>query len=433
MAGTKLTAWEQEKATILTAAIEGKITNEQAAKQLRLSVRQVQRAKAAMRKHGVVSVIHGLKGKLGNHRIAENIKELSLEVIRQKYHDFKPSFATEKLAENHDITISYGTTRLWMIQEKLWKPRKQKQVNYRSWRPRKEYFGELQQFDGSYHLWFENRFADDKGIPLEVCLLASIDDATGKITKAVFAPNEGVVAVFTFWKEYVEKYGKPLGIYLDKFSTYKINHKAAVDNAELMTQFQRAMQHIGTELITANSPEAKGRVERLFQTLQDRLVKELRLANINTPEEANKFLEEIFISKFNEKFAVIPTKHGNVHKPLGKDERKNLNHIFSIHETRRVNNDFTIQFKNKWYQLDEIQPTTVRPREQALLEIWLNGSIHLSFKGYELNWFLLPEKPQKISKQPAVLTNHRLNFKPPAKHPWRLAAKAGLELKQQRG
>lgn len=433
MAGTKLTPWEQEKATILTAAIEGKITNEQAAKQLRLSIRQVQRAKAGIRRYGVASVVHGLKGKLGNHRIAESIKKQSLEVIREKYHDFKPSFATEKLAENHDIIISYGTTRLWMIQERLWKPRRQKQTTYRSWRPRKEYFGELQQFDGSYHVWFENRFVDDKGNPVEVCLLASIDDATGKITKAVFAPNEGVVAVFTFWKEYIEKHGKPLGIYLDKFSTYKINHKAAVDNAELMTQFQRAMKTIGTELITANSPEAKGRIERLFQTLQDRLVKEMRLANINTPEEGNRFLEEIFIPKFNEKFSVESAKNGNVHKSLRKEEKTNINHIFSIHETRRVNNDFTIQFKSRWYQLAEIQPTTVRPREQVRMETWLNGSVHILLRDSLLAFFLLPEKPKRQSQHPVALTNHKLNFKPPSTHPWRLAAKTGLELKQQRG
>jgi len=139
-------------------------------------------------------------------------------------------------------------------------------------------------------------------------LLAAIDDAKGKITKAVFAANEGVVAVFTFWKEYAQEHGKPLGIYLDKFSTYKINHKAAVDNADLMTQFQRVMRTIGTELITAHSPEAKGRIERLFQTLQDRLVKEMRLANINTPKEGNRFLKEVFIPKFNEKFSVEPAK-----------------------------------------------------------------------------------------------------------------------------
>lgn len=266
MPDTKFTLAEQEKAAILTSAIEGKITNSHAAKQLRLSIRQVQRAKAAIRKDGVASVVHGLKGKSGNHRISEDIKKRSLEVIKEKYPDFKPSFATEKLSENHNIAISYGTTRLWMIEENLWKPRKQKQVVYRSWRPRKERFGELEQFDGSYHYWFENRFVDTSGASIEVCLLASIDDATGKITRAEFLANEGVVAVFTFWKRYVEELGKPVAIYLDKFSTYKINHKAAVDNKNLLTQFQRAMSSLDINPIPANSPQAKGRIERLFKT-----------------------------------------------------------------------------------------------------------------------------------------------------------------------
>lgn len=420
MAGTTLTALEQEKANILTRAIEGKITNDQAAKQLRLSVRQVQRAKAAIRKYGIASVAHGLKGKSGNHRVAEAIKEDSLTLIKKKYSDFKPTFATEKLAENHSIHISHETVRLWMIAKGLWKPHKQKQVQYFSWRPRKEYFGELQQFDGSYHYWFEKRFVDEQGSPIEVCLLASIDDATGKITRAEFAQHEGVVPVFTFWKEYVKEQGKPLKIYLDKFSTYKINHKTALDNSDLITQFERASRTLGIELIFANSPQAKGRVERSFQTLQDRLVKEMRLAKISTPEEGNQFLKEVFIPKYNAQFSVIPTKEGNVHKPLQREEQGNINHIFSLHDTRRVNNDFTVQFKNQWYQLTEIQPTTIRPQEIIVVETWLDDSIHLLLKNHELKYLLLPEKPKKQRIiQPIILTTHTLNWKPPKDHPWR--------------
>jgi transposase len=354
MAVTKLTSKEQEKAAILASAIKGKITNSQAAKQLGLSVRQVQRTKAQIRANGQSGVAHKLKGKRSNHSYSEEEKAGVLKMIEEKYADFKPGFATEKLQETQHIPMTAQTIRVWMSEKGLWKSRKQKPAAYPSWRPRKEYFGELEQFDGSYHLWFENRFVDKHGAPLEACLLASIDDATGKITKATFAANEGVEAVFAFWKEYIQEQGKPLGIYLDKFSTYKINHKSAVDNHALMTQFQRAMRTLGTELITAHSPEAKGRVERLFQTLQDRLVKEMRLRSINTPHEGNKFLKNVFIPKFNEKFSVDPAKNGDVHKSPLKDEKRKLNHIFSVHETRRVNNDFTIQFKNKWYQLAEV-------------------------------------------------------------------------------
>lgn len=419
MAVTKLTHEEQEKAFILASAIKGKITNSQAARQLGLSVRQVQRAKADFRKNGSAGVAHKLKGVRSNHSYPEDEKEKVLKTIKEKYEDFKPGFATEKLQETQKIPMTSQTIRVWMIEAGLWKSRKQKQVTYRSWRPRKEYFGELQQFDGSYHMWFEKRFVDKQGNPIEVCLLAAIDDATGKITKAVFAANEGVDAVFSFWQAYIREQGKPLGIYLDKFSTYKINHKSAVDNQQLMTQFQRAMLTLGTELITANSPEAKGRVERLFQTLQDRLVKEMRLMNINTPEEGNKFLKDVFIPKFNEKFSVEPAKNGDVHKPLLKDENRNLNHIFSIHEIRRVNNDFTIQFKSKWYQLAEIQPITVRPRIVVLIEIWLDKTIHIMFKEYELIYMLISDKPKKQRKQPAILTTHQLNYIPTKDHPWR--------------
>jgi hypothetical protein len=419
MADTRLTTEEEEKMAILKLALLGRITNAHAAKQLRLSVRQVQRTKANIRKVGRVGIMHGLRGKPSNHRIAEATKESALSFIKEKYPDFRPTLATEKLQEHHGISLSEETTRRWMIEKDLWKTRTKKQSIYRAWRPRKEYYGELEQFDGSYHMWFEDRFVDEGGSPREVCLLAAIDDATGKITKATFADNEGVIAVFTFWKEYIEEYGKPLGIYLDKFSTYKINHKAAVDNAELMTQFQRVMRTVGTELITAHSPEAKGRIERLFQTLQDRLVKEMRLAAVNTPEEGNRFLKDIFIPKFNGKFSVVPAKKGDVHKPLQKVEKSNLYHHFSIHETRRVNNDFTVQFKNNWYQLTEIQPTTVRPREKVIMQTWLDGSVHVALRGSELTFFLLPEKPKKQVPQPIVLTSHRLNFKPQSDHPWK--------------
>jgi hypothetical protein len=186
-----------------------------------------------------------------------------------------------------------------------------------------------------------------------------------------------------------------------------------------MTQFQRATKNLGIELITAYSPETKGRVERLFGTLQDRLVKEMRLEGINTPEEGNKFLENVYISGFNSRFSVISAKEGNLHRELSNTDRKVLNRIFSIQSARRVNNDFTIQFKNKWYQLEEVQPTTIRPRETILVEEWLDQTVHFSLRGYYLIYVVLPKRPGKRKKQPAILTTHRLNWKPAANHPWK--------------
>jgi len=410
---------EQHKLDVITASIEKRITNRQAALELKLTVRQLQRLKAAVKAAGTAAVVHKLKGKSSNHRIDQNLKEELLGEIKVNYHDFKPGFATEKLQEKYSTTPTSQTIRIWMAEIGLWRVRKQKASVYRSWRSRREYFGELIQFDGSYHHWFENRLIDKDGNPVEVCLLAAIDDATGKITKASFGANEGVVAIFLFWLDYVRNIGKPIAIYLDRYSTYKINHKAAVDNFELVTQFGRAMQSLSIELIFANSPQAKGRVERLFKTLQDRLVKELRLADINTVEQGNRFIEEVFLPKFNGRFSVAAAKDGDVHQELTKTDKTNLKSIFSVHSQRHVNGDFTVRFKNNWYQLLEIQPTTIRAGSVIRVEEHLNGKIYLGFGGKYLNYVVLPNRPAKIKIQPLILTGHKLNWKPSANHPWR--------------
>jgi len=410
---------EKQKLSAITNLLNKKITNGEAAKQLGLSIRQVQRLKIEVKKHGSLALTHKLKGKPGNHQLNQAIRLQAISLVKEKYSDFTPKFASEKLAEVDGLIVHPQTLRRWLIRVGLWKIQKQKKPKYHAWRERKEYFGELEQFDGSYHYWFENRLLDEEGNPAEVCLLASIDDATSQITHAKFDFNEGVVAVFGFWMEYVKTLGKPLSIYLDKFSTYKINHKSAVDNSELMTQFQKTMKLLDIKVINANSPEAKGRIERLFGTLQNRLVKELRLNQIDSIAEANRFLKEDFIPKFNSKFSVLPAKKGGVHRALTQSERFHLKSIFSIKHLRRVNLDFTIQFKNHFYQLEEIQPVTLRPKEKILVEEWIDNTIHLIHKGKYLKYFILPEKPKRILKQPAILTNHPLNWKPPADHPWR--------------
>lgn len=420
MPPTQLTAEEQERFLVITDLLKRKLTNSAASAKLKLSVRQIKRLKKKVQEQGKLGAIHKLKGKTGNHHFPVEIKEQVLAKVKQNYIDFKPKFASEKLMEYEGLKTNPQTLRRWMVKEGLWKVKNQKQAEFHAWRERKEYFGELQQFDGSYHLWFESRLTDELGNPLEVCLLASIDDATSQITHAKFDFNEGVVAVFNFWKEYVESLGKPLKLYLDKFSTYKINHKNAVDNTELMTQFQRACLELSVEVINANSPQAKGRIERLFGTLQDRLVKELRLGNINTIEDGNKFLKEIFIPRFNNQFSVTAAKVGNVHRTLSKKQQHSLSSIFSIKSTRRVNQDYTIQFKNHFYQLEEIQPTTIRPKEKIIIEEWMDENIHFSFKEKYLKFFLLPEKPKKQNTSPAILTTHKTNWKPPPNHPWKL-------------
>mgnify|MGYP001608226784 FL=1 len=298
-----ITTTEKELARyeVIENLINGKIDGTEASKQIRLSVRQTKRLKAAVKENGAKGVIHKNRGKPSNRRIDNNILEKTKKLLKEKYSDFGPTFASEKLEELHKIKMSKETVRIIMISEKLWKPKERRQSKDKhEWRARKDNYGEMEQFDGSYHFWLEDRAE-------EMCLLASIDDATGDITHAEFNHNEGVKSVSKFWLEYFEKNGMPNKIYLDKFSTYKINHKNAIDNSEMITQFKRMMNQVGVELVTAYSPEAKGRVERLFETLQDRLVKEMRLTGIKTIEEANKFLKT-FIPKFNKKFSVVPNK-----------------------------------------------------------------------------------------------------------------------------
>lgn len=409
-----ITMKEHERHAIAQKLIAKKISEEEARKLMNLkSVRQVRRIKKKVKEGGLEAIVHKSRGKPSKRKLDEQLAQKALSLIKEKYYDFKPTFASEKLEENDDLKINRESLRQLMIKEGLWKPKKRKTSKDRhTWRPRKENYGEMQQFDGSYHKWFEERGE-------ECCLLLSVDDATGKITHAKFDENEGTIAVFKFWLEYFAKHGIPISIYLDKFSTYKINHPSAVDNKDLMTQFQRATTQVGSKLITAHSPQAKGRVERMNETLQDRLLKELRLANISTKEEGNKFLEK-YIPKFNQQFAVVPSQQTDLHKEMRTELKAKLPQIFSIHKTRKINNDYTIMFENKFYQLEEKQPTTVFKKDTVIMEERLNGEIKINLKGNYLNYIVLPERPKKQKNVPLVaLTNRKSDWKPPANHPWK--------------
>lgn len=410
-----MTTIERLRATVIEELTDGLINGTTAALKLNLSVRQVKRLKSQFKNKGHDALIHGSRGRPGNRKININLENNIVKIINDKYWDFGPTLACEKLQEIHDINLSDETIRAIMIRHNIWKKHKRRRSEYFSWRERKFSYGELQQFDGSYHDWFEGR---NPSLP-EACLLASIDDATGRMTHAKFGTNESTNAVFRFWWEYIELNGIPGAIYLDKFSTYKINHPAAVDNAELMTQFKRAMKELGVNVIPANSAQAKGRVERLNGTLQDRLVKEMRLAKIKDIKTANIFLKERFVPFFNSRFAVIPKSENNCHRGLDISTRSKLSGIFSKHYVRGINNDFTVQYKTKWYQLKQIQPLTVYKTDKVLIEERLNDAIEIKYKDHYLNFFELPEKPLKVKSTPVVLTEHKSNWVPPANHPWK--------------
>ena len=410
-----MTKKELRKYEVIQKLIGGAVNGTEAAAQLHCTIRWVKKLKARVLKSGAAGVIHRARGRSSNRAFPKDKIEKIKAIVIRFYADFHPVFAAEKLLENHQIVISKEALRQYLIQWELWKPKSRKQnKQYRAWRPRKERYGEMEQFDGCYHHWFESRAP-------ECCLLAAIDDATGKPTKLWFDTNESVRAVFSFWKSYLEKQGAPSAIYLDKYSTYKINHKSAEDNQELITQFQRAAQEVGVRLITANSPEAKGRIERLFHTLQDRLVKELRLRNISSIESANSFLAETFVPDFNRKFAVAAAKDGNLHRKIISEERENLAAVFAVHNTRTVNNDFTIRFKNQWLQLLAEQPVLVRKKEIVLIEERLDNSLWIRLRNNYLKFTVLPERPAKVylERLPALPARKKSDWKPALNHPWR--------------
>jgi transposase len=403
---------ELSRYNIIKQLIDGEINGTDASKQAGLSVRQIKRLKAKVKEKGAEGLIHGNRGQIGNRKFKDKTMLELKKYLKEKYYDFGPTLAAEKLRENHEIKISKESVRRIMAGMGLWQIKTRKSAKkYYTWRARKDNPGEMQQFDGSYHVWFGK---------MESCLLLAVDDAKGEITHAKFDYHEGIKPVFKFWLEYEEKHGFPLSIYLDKFSTYKINHKNAVDNKEWMTQFQRAMNQVGVKLITANSPQAKGRVERMFATLQDRLVKELRLAGITDIECANKFLKT-YIPKFNAKFAVVPAKKKDLHKKPIKQIKEKLPQIFSIQNERVVMNDYTIRFANNYYQLDEIQPTTVYKKDKVTIEEHLNGEVKISLRDKYLNFKVLPERPKKEIdvKLPAITIRKTFGWKPPVDHPWR--------------
>ena len=238
-----MSAKEIDRFAVITKLINKQINGSEAAEQLNLTTRQVRRLKKRVKKFKAAGLVHRSRGATGNRALPADLLEKILTLVKSSYVGFGPTLAAEKLLEMHKIKISDETLRSVMTKNNLWKPKLKRQRNeHRAWRPRREHYGAMQQYDGCYHRWFEDRAS-------ECCLLLAVDDATGKITKAWFDHHEGILPTFTFWQAYLEKNGKPTSIYLDKFSTYKINHPAALDNKDMITQFQRACSDLGIQLI----------------------------------------------------------------------------------------------------------------------------------------------------------------------------------------
>jgi hypothetical protein len=410
---------EIDRLKVINTVMNKQLTWEQAANQLSLSERQIGRICARIRSEGNKGIIHRLRGKESNHKLDPDILTNALNIVSTRYHDFGPTFANEKLSEVHGITISTFALRKGMIAKGLWRSHKQ-HPKHRQWRQRRACIGELIQLDGSDHDWFEGRGP-------RCALLVFIDDATGLILYAEFVTVEDAHNLLSAAKSYLLKHGRPVALYVDKDSIYKINRQATVEEQlrddQPLTQFARAANQLGIEIIFANSPQAKGRVERSFKTHQDRLVKELRLANISNIKSGNLFLKNVYIPAHNSRFAVKPVRSFNAHKPILKSH--NLDEILSIQSQRTLLNDFTLRFNNCFLQVLPDQKIRLRPKSKILVQHWLDGSIHLKFKDNFINFKTIKHKPYKPfyaaypSALKALTSTPPKPYKPSANHPWK--------------
>jgi transposase len=365
---------------ILRLQILGKIDAKrikqgEGSKLLGISCRQTRRLLKAYRREGAKGLVSKKRGKQSNNKICEEIKQNILAITRERYFDFGPTFLKEKLFENHNIDVSRETLRKWLIAENIWLAKSNGKIRVHQMRERRNCFGELVQIDGSPHDWFEGR--RDK-----CCLLAFIDDATGKILHLRFEEAETTEGYFRATLGYIKQYGLPIAFYSDKHGIFRINTKETIHEGE--TQFKRAMDDLGIRIIYANSAEAKGRVERLNQTLQDRLVKELRLAGISDIETANKFLPG-FAEKHNQKFAVEPKDKRDAHRPLNfSDEELNL--IFSIQTTRTTSKNLELSYDNTVYQIQVVGQGYTLRHAKILVCKDLSGDVSLVYKNKKLTY-----------------------------------------------
>lgn len=338
---------ETERITIMDNLITKRIKQKHASKQLGISIRQVQRMVRRYKREGVSGLAHKSRGRVGNRTLYPEKREQIIDLIKKQYPDFGPTLAAEKLAERDNVIVSRETVRQLMMQEQLWKAKQRKEVAIHTYRERRSCVGELVQLDGSPHRWFEDR-ADP------CTLIAYIDDATSRIMDGTFMDYEGTFTLFAATEHYLNTYGKPVSLYVDKHSTYRINRQATIEEElkDLLpqSQFGRAMDQLRIAVIFANSPQAKGRVERMFETLQDRLVKELRLAGIATKEEGTRYFREVYIPKHNAKFAVLPKDPVNAHRVLLPSD--DLARIFTVQTKRYVSKALVVQYKNTRYQLE---------------------------------------------------------------------------------
>jgi hypothetical protein len=361
---------ERDVLKVVQSVVDGKRSQAEAARLLKLSSRQVRRLQRKLEKHGDAALVHGLRGKPSNRRRDAAFRTKVLDAYRRRYGDFGPTFACEKLAEEN-LVVSPETLRGWLLAEGLWQRRRQRDPHRRR-RPRRACFGELVQIDTSLHEWLEGRGE-------QIVLINMIDDATSRVL-ARFYPSDSAEAHFDLLQRWLKKHGRPVALYSDRHGIFEA-HKKGEPDYEGETQFSRALRELDIELIKAHSPQAKGRVERSFGTAQDRWVKELRLAKAKTCDQANAVLERL-LPEHNRRFGRLPRDASDAHRLLGKHR---LEAILSIQTERVVSNDYTVRFRNRFFQL--LKP--VYPGERGgrvVIEERLDGTLAIRFKSHYLHY-----------------------------------------------
>ena len=394
---------------------EGQLSLSDAARRLEISYRQCLRSYRRYREDGAKGLIHRSRGRPSNRAKPEEFRRKVIKRYEEKYDEFGPTFVAEKLAEE-GLVLDHETLRRWLLAEDKWK-RKRRRGKHRSRRERKAHFGELVQLDGSHHHWFGPEHPSS-------CLVNMVDDATSA-TDSLMAEEETTKAAMQTLRSWIERYGVPKALYTDKKNVFVTDREPTIDEQlagiEPMTAFGKACSKLGIEIITANSPQAKGRVERSHGVYQDRFVKELKLNEITTVEGANKFLKGGFVDKLNAKFAREPKDPKDYHRPLPKG--LDLNEVFSFEETRVVQNDWTVRYQNRILQILKENRPLPRPRDKVMVRVLLDGQTQLIYRDKKLKF-----EPITLSRRPAVertkrkVIEKRLSKRgktPSASHPWR--------------
>ncbi|HVG46119.1 MAG TPA: ISNCY family transposase [Longimicrobium sp.] len=421
----KLSQTDRDRLVLLHQVRQGQLSPAEGARRAGLGVRQFRRVVRRFEREGDAVVVHGLRGRRSNRRLPEEVREAALAKAREPlYHDFGPTLLSEHLARNPAIgEVPAATLRRWMIEDGLWKPARQGK-RHRRRRERRAAFGELVLMDTSIHPWLEARFGQ------EIVLIALIDDATSRL-RARFFPRDTGAANRRMIVDYLRDHGRMGALYTDQASHFRVNwrakERAENDEPEALTLIRRALDALEIELILALSPQAKGRVERLFKTLQDRLVKELRVAGISTMEGANRHLDEVFLPFWENRFTVEPREAADALRPL--PEGVDLMRIFAETDERVIREDFTFRYANRHFQIEKGEAEPRMPGSRLTIEHRLDGSTRYRWReSYLEPRPLLSERNRRppakeVSEPAAEPAKTRPVRKPAPDHPWRRSAR----------